>query len=287
MTTSSDQWATSDGGDVSRICGEQAARRSATDGGQGACAEVLGVRVDAVDLEAVLCRFEDALLGQDCQVVHLCNAYNVLLASKQERYREVMNAGDLNLPDGTATLLAARLLGAPMRGRVAGPDLLAAVCAWGVDRSVRHFFYGGTPESLEAMLAAARSAYPGIKIAGSYAPPFRPLSPEEADDICRKINGTGAQVVWVGLGTPKQDEWMEAFRHRIEANVLVGVGAAFDFLSGSRRRAPHWMQRAGLEWLHRLASEPWRLWRRYLLGNPEFVVRFAVSWRRNRTGWGE
>jgi len=271
---------------VSRICGEQAAQQPAADGRRGACAEVLGVRVDAVDLQEVLCRFEDAMLGQDCQVVHLCNAYNVLLASKQERYREVMNAGDLNLPDGTATLLAARLLGASMRGRVAGPDLLTAVCAWGVDRSVRHFFYGGTPASLEAMLTAARSAYPGIKIAGSYAPPFRPLSPEEADDVCRRINRAGAQVVWVGLGTPKQDEWMEAFRHRLEANVLVGVGAAFDFLSGSRQRAPRWMQRAGFEWLHRLGSEPRRLWRRYLIGNPEFVVRFAISWRRRRAGWG-
>jgi N-acetylglucosaminyldiphosphoundecaprenol N-acetyl-beta-D-mannosaminyltransferase len=269
---------------VPRICGEQAANRAAT-GGRGAAADVLGVRVDAVDLGQVLCRFEDALLGQECQVVHLCNAYNVLLASKQERYRAVMNAGDLNLPDGTGTLLAARLLGAPMRGRVAGPDLLPAVCAWGVDRSVRHFFYGGTPASLEAMLTAVRSAWPGIKIAGAYAPPFRPLTPEEADDVCKRINRAGAQIVWVGLGTPKQDEWMEAFRHRIEANVLIGVGAAFDFLSGSQQRAPRWMQRAGLEWLHRLASEPRRLWRRYLLGNPEFVVRFAVSWRRSRTGW--
>jgi N-acetylglucosaminyldiphosphoundecaprenol N-acetyl-beta-D-mannosaminyltransferase len=217
-------------------------------------------------------------------VVHLCNAYNVLLASKQDRYREVLNAGDLNLPDGAATVMSGRLLGADMRGRVAGPDLLDAVCAWGVDRSVRHYFYGGTPASLKAILETVRSAYPGIKIAGSYAPPFRPLSSEEADGVCRRINESEAQVVWVGLGTPKQDEWMDGFRHRVDASLLLGVGAAFDFLSGSRRRAPHWMQRAGLEWLHRFLGEPRRLWRRYLLGNPEFVVRFVIAWSRSRAG---
>jgi N-acetylglucosaminyldiphosphoundecaprenol N-acetyl-beta-D-mannosaminyltransferase len=246
--------------------------------------DILGVRVDAVDLDGTLRCFEDALVDRGCKVVHLCNAYNLLLASKHERYREVMNSGDLNLPDGMATVLAGRLLRTPMGSRVAGPDLLAAVCTWGVERSVRHFFYGGTPASLEVMLPAVRSAFPAIKIVGAYAPPFRSLTPDEADDVCQRINGAGAQVVWVGLGTPKQDDWMEAFRHRLDASVLVGVGAAFDFLCGSRRRAPRWMQHAGLEWLHRLSSEPRRLWRRYLIGNPEFVVRLAFSWGRKK-GW--
>jgi len=258
--------------------GEDDARRSAR-------TDVLGVWVDPVDVRGALRSFERALLGHDCLVVHLCNAYNVLLAAKDERYRAVMNAGGLNLPDGAAAVLAGRLLGAPMRGRVAGADLLAAVCEWGVDRSVRHFFYGGTPASLEAVLANLGSAYPGIKIAGAYAPPFRPLTDAEADEVCRTINDAGAQIVWVGLGTPKQDEWMEAFRHRLDANVLVGVGAVFDFLSGARTRAPRWMQRAGLEWLHRLGSDPGRLWRRYLVGNPEFVVRFAISWTRRFARW--
>jgi N-acetylglucosaminyldiphosphoundecaprenol N-acetyl-beta-D-mannosaminyltransferase len=245
---------------------------------------VLGVRVDPLDLETTLRRFEDALAHPECRVVHLCNAYNLLLASRDEWYRAIMNSGDLNLPDGVATVLAGRLLGTPVQGRVAGADLLAAVCDWGVNRSVRHFFYGGTSASLEAMLAGFRSAYPGIKIAGAFAPPFRPLNAKETDDICRMINNTAAQVVWVGLGTPKQDEWMEAFRHRVDASVLVGVGAAFDFLAGTRQRAPRWMQRSGLEWLHRLGSEPLRLWHRYLIGNPEFVARFAIFWTRKTLG---
>jgi N-acetylglucosaminyldiphosphoundecaprenol N-acetyl-beta-D-mannosaminyltransferase len=240
--------------------------------------------VDAVNIEEALCRFEGALLDRPCRVIHLCNAYNAVLGAKDDRYRMIMNAGDLNLPDGTATVLAGRLLGVAMQSRVAGADLLAAVCEWGVDRSVRHFFYGGTPASLEAMLVALRSAYPRIKIVGSYAPPFRPLTDEESDAVCRTINDTGAQIVWVGLGTPKQDEWMEAFRQRLDARLLIGVGAAFDFLSGRRRRAPRWMQRAGLEWLHRLGSEPRRLWRRYLFGNPEFVLRLAVSWVARSVG---
>jgi N-acetylglucosaminyldiphosphoundecaprenol N-acetyl-beta-D-mannosaminyltransferase len=246
--------------------------------GRGGSVDVLGVRVDAVDLDEALQRFEDALKGGDCQVVHLCNAYNVLLAAKDERYREVINAGDINLPDGTATVVAGRLLGVPVPGRIAGADLLAAVCDWGIDRRLRHFFYGGTPASLNAMLDALGTAYPGMNIAGSYAPPFRPLTEAETSDVCKLINDTGAQIVWVGLGTPKQDHWMEAFRLHLDASVLVGVGAVFDFLSGNRKRAPRWMQRVGLEWLYRLAGEPSRLWRRYLLGNPEFVVRVMASW---------
>jgi N-acetylglucosaminyldiphosphoundecaprenol N-acetyl-beta-D-mannosaminyltransferase len=242
--------------------------------------DVLGVHIHPLGTKEVLHRFERALTDRGCKVVHLCNAYNLLLATKQSRYREVMNAADLNLPDGAATVLAGRLLGTPMPGRVAGADLLAAVCDWGIDRKVRHFFYGGTPATLAAMRTALWSAHPGIVIAGSYAPPFRSLTEEEADDISRRINDTGAEVVWVGLGTPKQDEWMAAFRHRVDASVLVGVGAAFNFVAGVQRRAPRWMQRAGLEWLHRLACEPRRLWRRYLVGYPEFLLRFFVFWAR-------
>lgn len=253
---------------------------NATAGGADSSIDVLGVRVDLIGVREALHRFEHTLLDRGCRVVHLCNAHNLLLAAKHERYRTIMNSGDLNLPDGAATVLAGWLLGARPQGRVAGADLLAAVCSWGVDRSVRHFFYGGTPASLEAMISALGSAYPGIKIAGFYAPPFRPLTKEETEEVSRTINEAGAQIVWVGLGTPKQDEWMEAFRGRLDGSVLVGIGAVFDFLSGTRTRAPRWMQCSGFEWLHRLGTEPRRLWRRYLVGNPEFVMRLAVSWAR-------
>ena len=244
--------------------------------------DILGVRVDALSRDEALRHVEWALLDRRCHVLHLCNAHNVLLAAKDPGYRATMNAGDLNLPDGMGVVVAGRLLGASVPGRLPGADLLAAVCDWGIDRSLRHFFYGGTRGSLAAIVDALHTTYPGLKVAGSYAPPFRPLTDEEADEVCRLINGSGAQIVWVGIGTPGQDQWMEAFRHRLDASVVVGVGAVFDFLSGSRRRAPRWMQQAGLEWLHRLASEPRRLWRRYLLGTPQFVARVLASWARHR-----
>jgi N-acetylglucosaminyldiphosphoundecaprenol N-acetyl-beta-D-mannosaminyltransferase len=166
--------------------------------------------------------------------------------------------------------------------RIAGADLFDAVIRWAVPRRVGHFFYGGTPETLDRLLVNLRRAYPGIEISGAFAPPFRPLTEAETDDVVDRINRSGAAVVWVGLGTPKQDHWMEEVRSRLHANVLVGVGAAFDFLSGAKKRAPVWMQRSGLEWLHRLLSEPNRLWRRYVIGNPEFVIRFGRQWIKER-----
>jgi N-acetylglucosaminyldiphosphoundecaprenol N-acetyl-beta-D-mannosaminyltransferase len=254
----------------------------AHDGGRPRRPRILGVRVDPYDRASALARLGEYVQNGGCHVVHQCNAHNLLLASKDEHYRSVLNAGDLNLPDGWSTVWAGRLAGARMRERIAGADLFDGVVRWGLTQGVGHFFYGGTPQTLDRLMANVRRAYSGIKISGGYAPPFRALTPAEMEQAVERIGRSGAAIVWVGLGTPKQDYWMDEMRSRLDAHVLVGVGAVFDFLSGSKKRAPVWMQRSGLEWLHRLLSEPTRLWRRYVLGNPEFVIRFGRQLIRER-----
>jgi N-acetylglucosaminyldiphosphoundecaprenol N-acetyl-beta-D-mannosaminyltransferase len=159
-----------------------------------------------------------------------------------------------------------------------------ACCARSVDKGYRHFLYGGDEALVAALAAQLRQRYPGIRIVGTYAPPFRPLTPTEDAAVVRTINDAAPDIVWVGLSTPKQERWMAAHTGRVGAPVLIGVGAAFDFHAGLKRQAPRWMQRSGLEWLFRLASEPRRLWRRYLLNNPLFVgllLAQALGWKRD------
>jgi N-acetylglucosaminyldiphosphoundecaprenol N-acetyl-beta-D-mannosaminyltransferase len=169
--------------------------------------------------------------------------------------------------------------------RVYGPDMLDAVCGFGVQHGYRHYFYGGTPALLERLVARLEHRHPGLVVAGYHAPPFRPLSAaEDAQDIAA-INAARPDFVWVGLGMPKQEKWMAAHIGRIEATALLGVGAAFDFHAGTKPHAPRWMQRWGLEWLFRLMCEPRRLARRYLVGNTVFLLLAAqqlMGWRSYR-----
>jgi len=155
--------------------------------------------------------------------------------------------------------------------------LMLDFCARSVGPGYRHYFYGGAQGVPDQLAAAFTTRFPGLQVAGGYSPPFRPLTPEEDAEVVDRINATHPDVVWVGLGSPKQDLWMAAHRERLEAPLLVGVGAAFDLCTGRVRQAPRWMMRIGLEWLFRLFQEPRRLWRRYLLGNPRFVVNVILQ----------
>jgi N-acetylglucosaminyldiphosphoundecaprenol N-acetyl-beta-D-mannosaminyltransferase len=177
--------------------------------------------------------------------------------------------------------------GAGLRDRVYGPELMARHCARAAADGTRVFLYGGRDaQALDRLAALLRARFPGLRVVGGHAPPFRPLTPEEEDRVAEEIDASGAEVVWVGIGVPKQEKWMRAMRPRLGAPVLVGVGAAFDFHAGLVPQAPAWLQRAGLEWAFRLAQEPGRLWRRYAHHNPRFVVGFARQWLRLRRGRG-
>lgn len=227
-----------------------------------------GIRIDAYDLGAAT----DVLIeGRGTGAVHLCNAYTLSLARRDPAYAEVLNRGDLNLPDGMPLVWVARRTGLDMPGRVYGPDLMAATMDRGRSFGLRHYLYGSRPEVLKALATRLIERYPGTRLVGVEAPPFRDQTPAEEDALIDRVRMAEPDIMWVGLGTPRQDVFVDRFRNRLDA-TLVAVGAAFDFHAGTLRQAPRWMQDRGLEWAFRLATEPKRLWRRYLVGNTRFLV---------------
>jgi exopolysaccharide biosynthesis WecB/TagA/CpsF family protein len=230
-----------------------------------------GVRFDLVPQEDLADRVEALLDERPGSVVHFLPAHPVVLARRDETYRGVLNRAELNLPDGASVTWALRL-GRHPATRLTGSDAFDLLCRWGVERGLRHFLYGGTPELIERLRARMEEQYPGVCVAGAIAPPFRPLAPDELEADAELIRASGADLLWVGLGTPRQDLVAEHFRASGCARVILAVGAVFDFASGTKRRAPLWVQRAGLEWAFRLGQEPRRLAHRYLVGNSLFVA---------------
>lgn len=181
-----------------------------------------------------------------------------------------LHEADLVLPDGMGVVWALRLLGCRDAQRVYGPDTMLNVLDLASREGIPVGFYGGAPATLDRLVGVVRSRFPGIEIAYACSPPFRPLTDQEDEQVVEAINASGARILCVGLGTPKQELWMAAHRGRVRA-VMLGVGAAFDFIAGTKPQAPRWMMRIGLEWLFRVAVEPRRLWKRYLIGNPRFL----------------
>ena len=205
--------------------------------------------------------------------VHLCNAYTLALADKDQPFKDLLNRSTFNFPDGMSVIWANRWRHRDMeipRERVCGPDLFLHVFDQGQEMGLRHYLLGSTPEVMTDLQQELLARFPQARIVGSESPPFRTLTNEEQADQLDRIRDSGAQVVWVGLGTPKQDWAAQALAHD-STPVFVAVGAAFDFVAGRMRRAPNWMQRSGLEWAFRLGLEPRRLWKRYLVGNIQFA----------------
>ncbi len=232
--------------------------------------QVNGVRIDALTPEHYLDTLATFVSCGHSHVVHFCAAHPTVEARRDPGYRSLLNKGALNVPDGMPVAWAARLFGSRTK-RLAGTDGMNLAATWGVERGLRHYLYGGTPETLEKLQRSMEHKYPGILIVGAESPPFRPISDQEMAQSVRRIQEAGTQALWIGLGAPKQDIAAGRLRGAHAAPVILCVGAAFDFMAGTITRAPRWMQRTGLEWVHRLASEPKRLWRRYLVGNPQFV----------------
>ncbi|MGI5869937.1 MAG: WecB/TagA/CpsF family glycosyltransferase [Kiritimatiellia bacterium] len=195
----------------------------------------------------------------------------------------IANAADMTLCDGMPLVFVGRKIAKLDMDRCYGPDVMLRTIEAGCARGVRHFFYGGcdgtTIQRLEANL---RAKFPSIQIVGSYVPPFRDLTDAERDDVVARIDASGADIVWVGIGTPRQDYWVSDYRPRLKAPVLIAVGAAFNFHAGTVPQAPRWMMRCGFEWLFRLLAEPRRLWRRYVIGNPRFIFLALKQWITRR-----
>lgn len=248
-------------------------------------ASVGGVRLNPMRFDAAIRAFLDAPASGRQWRVHFCTAHTVVEANAAPRLMEVLNTGQIVACDGMPLVWLLRMMGFRAE-RVYGPDVLLALADRGREMHRAHYFYGGAEGTADRLSEHLTKQFPGLVVAGAEAPPFRPLSDAERRAVIGRINASGADYVWVGLGTPKQDYWLSDFRSELRPSVLFAVGAAFDFLSGTKPRAPRFMQRTGTEWLFRLATEPRRLWRRYLMGNGRFVwivARSAVTGRRVRT----
>jgi N-acetylglucosaminyldiphosphoundecaprenol N-acetyl-beta-D-mannosaminyltransferase len=244
---------------------------------------VLGTPIDVIDRAQALQRIADWASRRESRVVCFCNAHSVVTAQRQPGFAEVLRSADLAAPDGAPVAWMQRRQGATAQARLSGPDLMLDYCADAARRGEPIYLYGSQPDTLAALQARLLQRWPTLRIAGAHAPPFRPSSAaEDADDVAR-INASGAATVWVGLGCPKQEAWMAAHRGRVHA-VMLGVGAAFDFHAGVVPRAPRWMREHGLEWLHRLATEPRRLGPRYLSTNAHFVWAALRQWWVGGTG---
>jgi N-acetylglucosaminyldiphosphoundecaprenol N-acetyl-beta-D-mannosaminyltransferase len=237
------------------------------------------MRVDATSYPDATTRICSWARAGESRYVCVAAVNNVIESHDHPDFREHMNGADLVTPDGMPLVWGLRLLGIGDATRVYGPHLTGLLCERAADEGIPVGFYGGTPEVLDAMIAKLVSAYPGLDVAYRHSPPFRAPTPAEEEATREEIRRSGARIVFVGLGTPKQERWMASHRGRVNA-TMVGVGAAFDFLAATKRQAPSWIQRIGMEWLFRLLHEPRRLWRRYLLGNPRFVVLFAAQLAR-------
>ena len=233
---------------------------------------ILGVGVSAINIAMALEAIEGWIARRSPRYVCVTGVHGVMESQRDEELRRIHNRAGLVTPDGMPLVWLSRLKGLGHVERVYGPHLMLAICERSVSKGYRHFFYGGAEGVPEQLAVVLQNRFPGMQVVGTFSPPFRPLTAEEDEQIVQMINENRPDIVWIGLSTPKQERWMAEHTHRLNAPVLIGVGAAFDFLSGRKPQAPRWMQRAGLEWLFRLLTEPRRLWRRYLVNNPLFVM---------------
>ena len=244
-------------------------------------AAVLDIPLAIGDYERMMDWMDDVITARRHVSISAAAVHLVMLAQDDVETRDAVREM-ITVPDGQPLVWALRALGHPEATRIYGPELMARYCERAAQTGTRMYLYGGRNQgALVQLVLNLRHRFPGLQIAGGYSPPFRPETEEERDAIAAEINASGAQIVWVGTGQPKQEKWMADMRDRLDAPILAGVGAAFDFHAGLVPQAPHWMQTSGLEWTFRLAQEPRRLWRRYARYNPRFVAGFARQWVRH------
>jgi N-acetylglucosaminyldiphosphoundecaprenol N-acetyl-beta-D-mannosaminyltransferase len=237
---------------------------------------IVGVPISTTSYDEVFDAL-DARPGDKATVVAVCNVHSVMNARRDPALNEAISAAEIATSDGVPLVWALRWTVRPEQERVYGPELMRRAFAEEGERGWKHFLYGSTPDTLQLLEQKIREFSPEADIVGIYSPPFRQLTAEEQEATLEEIRASGADLVWVGLGMPKQELWMHRVRPDLPGIAVLGVGAAFDFLAGTVKQAPGWMQRAGLEWLYRLIQEPRRLWRRYLFNNPTYMVLLAFQ----------
>jgi N-acetylglucosaminyldiphosphoundecaprenol N-acetyl-beta-D-mannosaminyltransferase len=240
-------------------------------------ANVLGIGVSAINMQEAV-SFSDALINENRRgYVCVTGVHGVIEAQSDPRFRAILNSSFLTTPDGMPMVLVGRSQGFFQMSRVYGPDYMLELCKISVERGYKHFLYGGNPGVAEDLAAILMGKFPGLQVVGTYTPPFRPLNPEEESELYALIAETKPDVLWVGLSTPKQERFMSHYQHKLDVKLMAGVGAAFDIHTGRIKDAPMWMKKSGLQWLHRLAQDPRRLWRRYCINNPRFAWNIGLQ----------
>lgn len=240
---------------------------------------VLGVNLTGTTLTHAVDTLLDWAARREKHYVCIFAVDSVLQCQGNPRLTAIANQSGMTLTDGMPLVWLGRHAAKLDINRCYGPDVMIRTLEKGCERGIKHYFYGGADEQvLDRLEARLRERFPQIRIAGRHAPPHRPLTAPERDAAIADIRASGADIVWVGIGTPKQDYWVGEFRELLDTPVLVAVGAAFNFHAGTVRQAPRWMMRHGLEWLFRLAMEPRRLWKRYIVGNPRFLALVLRQW---------
>jgi N-acetylglucosaminyldiphosphoundecaprenol N-acetyl-beta-D-mannosaminyltransferase len=249
--------------------------------------DVLGIGVSATSMEAALDEVARWIDDGEQHYVCVTGVHGVMESQRDPDLIRIHNESGLTIPDGAPMLWAGRMAGAAEMRRMRGPDFMLALCERAAERGWGSFFYGGAEGTPETLVRRLTERFPSLRVCGTYSPPFRELTPEEDEEIVERINASGADLVWVGLSTPKQERWMDAVSGRVRAPALLGVGAAFDIHAGLVPEAPAWIRPTGFEWAYRLYRNPRRLWRRYLRNNPSFVARILrhpPRLRRNGEG---
>jgi N-acetylglucosaminyldiphosphoundecaprenol N-acetyl-beta-D-mannosaminyltransferase len=247
--------------------------------------ELLGVRFALTDYDGAMRRMVEMIAAGERGFMCCTSVHGLMESSRDPELASTLNTATLNLPDGMPVVWALNLLsdGKPLRDRVYGPTLMERACEQAAAAGRRIYLYGGHDESaLRELKTALRRRSPAIEIAGDFSPPHRDLTVEEEREVAARIDESGAEIVWCGISTPRQEKWLARMRPLVKAPVMVSVGAAFDFLAGRASQAPSWMQRRGLEWAYRLTREPRRLGPRYLRSNPAFVAAVARQYARER-----
>lgn len=233
---------------------------------------ILGIGISAINLELACQTIGEWASNHGQHYICVTGVHGVMESQRDKKLMRIHNSAGLVTPDGMPLVWLCNLKGFRGVERVYGPDLMLALCKDSASKGFRHFLYGGTPEVLNQLTVNLQQRFPSINIVGTLSPPFRSLTPDEDEKVIELINSTCPHIIWIGLSTPKQEYWMADHVDKLNARVMIGVGAAFDFHAGVKRQAPRWMQNIGMEWLFRLCTEPRRLWKRYLINNPLFIL---------------
>lgn len=242
---------------------------------------ILGVHIAATDMEGALGYIRENIEQLSGNYICVSNVHTTIMSYEDKTYCSIQNHAAMALPDGRPLSIYARSHGCQTMERVTGPDLMCEFLESENGRGLKHFFYGGTEKTLEDLINKVQERNPHAEIAGWYSPPFRTLTEEEDREVVKKINEAEADIVWVGLGAPKQEIWMANHKDQVKG-LMIGVGAAFDYYAGNIKRAPLFLQKTGLEWMFRLLQDPKRLWKRYFVTNTKFIWLIIVKKRKRK-----